>query len=269
MAITYNTSNNRSYTSSTERYENTRVYYSIILYLWITLLASFHQQDKRYLINILAGFSTHVGLILTLARLSGLAFTSGLVSKECVVNIAAITSMSFNVTGGVWASMVLTMIYRARVLLAINSSYSPVIALSMASICATGLVLLRLVFRSIAIINVVLLPMSYIETAIPHTLVLVSLVYKSCYVSNISWYLTWMRTIGAIDQTLSVIEASLYCQEWSLRNVIPTIDKNIVYLYNLEYYMNASNISVESRSCVVAIYSGIWFSIGIVSLILA
>ena len=99
----------------------------IFVFIGITLLASFHQQDKRYLINILAGLRTHVGLILTLARLSGLAFTSGLVSKECVVNIAAITSMSFNVVGGVFFCIVLTMIYRARVLVAINSSYSPVI----------------------------------------------------------------------------------------------------------------------------------------------
>ena len=81
--------------------------------------------------------------------------------------------------------------------------------------------------------------------------------------------LDWKRTIGTIDHTLLLIESTLYCQEWSCSNIIPTIDKNIVYLYNLEYWSISSIISSEWRLCVFTIYSGIWLTLGLVSIILA
>jgi hypothetical protein len=54
----------------------------------------------------------------------------------------------------------------------------------------------------------------------------------------------WNRSLGSIDQTLILIEATIYCQEWSCSNIIPTIDKNVMYLYNLEYWSISSIISV-------------------------
>ena len=141
----------------------------IFIFIGITLLTRFHQQDKRYLVNEIGGLVTIVGLRLTLARLCGLAFTSGLVSKECVVNIASITSLSIVMEFGVYIGRVLTIIYRARILVAMNSIYSTLRPLSIAGTCSSGLVMRRLVFRSITITNVVLLPISIlrVETIIP------------------------------------------------------------------------------------------------------
>lgn len=51
----------------------------IFIFIGITLLTRFHQQDKRYLVNEIGGLVTIVGLRLTLARLCGLAFTSQVV----------------------------------------------------------------------------------------------------------------------------------------------------------------------------------------------
>jgi hypothetical protein len=126
-------------------------------------LTRFHQQDKRYLVNEIGGLVTFIGLRLTLARLCGLAFTSGLVSKECVVNIASITSLSILMEFGVVAGRVLTIIYRARILVAMNSIYSTLLPLSIAGITGSGLVMRRLVFRSMTITNVVLLPISILR----------------------------------------------------------------------------------------------------------
>ena len=93
-------------------------------------MTRFHQQDKGYLVNEICGLVTVVGLRLTLARLCGLAFTSGLVSKECVVNVASITSLSILMEFGVIIRTVLTIIYRARILVAMNSMYSTLLHLS-------------------------------------------------------------------------------------------------------------------------------------------
>ena len=65
--------------------------------------------------------------------------------------------------------------------------------------------------------------------------------------------IVFFESIGVIDQTLILIEATLYCQEWSCSNIIPTIDKNIVYLYNLEYWSISSIISSEWSSCVFTV----------------
>ena len=64
---------------------------------------------------------------------------------------------------------VLTIIYRARILVAMNSIYSTLMPLSIAGTCSSGLVLRRLLFRSMSITNVVLLPISIlrVETIIP------------------------------------------------------------------------------------------------------
>jgi NADH-quinone oxidoreductase subunit L len=102
----------------------------IFIFIGLTLLTRFHQQDKRYLVNEICGLVAVVGLRLTLARLCGLAFTSGLVSKECVVNIASITSLSILMEFGVIIRTVLTIIYRARILVAMNSMYSTLLHLS-------------------------------------------------------------------------------------------------------------------------------------------
>jgi NADH:ubiquinone oxidoreductase subunit 5 (subunit L)/multisubunit Na+/H+ antiporter MnhA subunit len=141
----------------------------IFIFIGITLLTRFHQQDKRYLVNEIAGLVTIAGLILTLARLCGLAFTSGLVSKECVVNIACMTSLSIVMEFGVYIAIVLTIIYRARILVAIHSVFCTLRPLYLASTCPTGLVMMRLVFRSVTITNVVLLPISIlsVEVIIP------------------------------------------------------------------------------------------------------
>ena len=104
----------------------------IFIFIGLTLLTRFHQQDKRYLVNEIGGLVTFIGLRLTLARLCGLAFTSGLVSKECVVNIASITSLSILMEFGVVAGRVLTIIYRARILVAMNSIYSTLLPLHIA-----------------------------------------------------------------------------------------------------------------------------------------
>ena len=141
----------------------------IFIFIGITLLTRFHQQDKRYLVNEIGGLVTIVGLRLTLARLCGLAFTSGLVSKECVVNIACMTSLSIVMEFGVYIGRVLTIIYRARILVAMNSIYRTLMPLCLSCSCSSGLVMRRLVFRSVTITNVVLLPASIlrVETIIP------------------------------------------------------------------------------------------------------
>ena len=70
---------------------------------------------------------------------------------------------------GVYIGRVLTIIYRARILVAMNSIYSTLMPLSIAGTCSSGLVLRRLLFRSMTITNVVLLPISIlrVETIIP------------------------------------------------------------------------------------------------------
>ena len=135
----------------------------IFIFIGLTLLTRFHQQDKRYLVNDSLGLVTFIGVRLTLARLCGLAFTSGLVSKECVVNIASITSLSILMEFGVIIRRVLTIIYRARILVAMNSIYSTLLPLSIAGTCSSGLVMRRLLFRSMTITNVVLLPISILR----------------------------------------------------------------------------------------------------------
>lgn len=141
----------------------------IFIFIGITLLTRFHQQDKRYLVNEIAGLVTIVGLILTLARLCGLAYNSGIVSKECVVNIASMTSLSIVMEFGVYIGRVLTVLYRARILVAMNSIYSTLRPICFESTCSSGLVMRRLVFRSMTITNVVLHPISIlrVETIIP------------------------------------------------------------------------------------------------------
>jgi len=111
-----------------------------------------------YLVNEICGLVTVVGLRLTLARLCGLAFTSGLVSKECVVNVASITSLSILMEFGVIIRTVLTIIYRARILVAMNSMYSTLLVLRIAGLSSSGLVMRRLLFRTMTINNVVLNP---------------------------------------------------------------------------------------------------------------
>jgi len=130
----------------------------IFIFIGLTLLTRFHQQDKRYLVNEICGLVTVIGLRLTLARLCGLAFTSGLVSKECLVNIASITSLSILMEFGVIIRTVLTIIYRARILVAMNSMYSTLLVLRIAGLSSSGLVMRRLLFRTMTINNVVLNP---------------------------------------------------------------------------------------------------------------
>ena len=154
-----------------------------------------------------------------------------------------------------------------------NSIYSTLRCWSIAGTCSSGLVMRRLVFRSMTITNVVLLPISIlrVETIIPSMAIATTavIVIRLRTYSHGSRLDSWNRTIGTIDQTLLLIEATLYCQEWSCSNIIPTIDKNMVYLYNLEYWSISSIISSEWSSCVFTIYSGIWLTLGLVSIILA
>ena len=79
------------------------------------------------------------------------------------------TSLSIVMEFGVYIGRVLTIIYRARILVAMNSIYSTLMPLSIAGTCSSGLVLRRLLFRSMTITNVVLLPISIlrVETIIP------------------------------------------------------------------------------------------------------
>jgi NADH:ubiquinone oxidoreductase subunit 5 (subunit L)/multisubunit Na+/H+ antiporter MnhA subunit len=199
----------------------------IFIFIGITLLTRFHQQDKRYQNDATAGVVTILGLILTLARLSGLAFTSGIVSKECVVNIASMTALSIVMEFGVYIGRVLTIIYCINILLAMNSITIRLRPQCIASLTASGLVMRRLVFRSMTITNVVLLPIvSFrVETIIPSGFISSTAFIKLVYyrppnepmprinatftIDNIVFF----ESIGVIDQTLILIEATLYCQE--------------------------------------------------------
>ena len=67
---------------------------------------------------------------------------------------------------GVFTGRVLTIIYRARILVAMNSIYSTLLPLSLAGRCSSGLVLRRLVYRSSVLTNVVLLPIPILSVEI-------------------------------------------------------------------------------------------------------
>jgi hypothetical protein len=172
----------------------------------------------------------------------------------------------------------LTIIYRARILVAMNSMYSTLLVLRIAGLSSSGLVMRRLLFRTMTINNVVLSPSTILrgEFIIPSMAIattaimcLVMFIRLRYYRSQINLLDSWNRSIGTIDQTLILIEATLYCQEWSCSNIIPTIDKNVNYLYNLEYWSISSLYSSEWSSCVFSMYSGIWLTLGLVSILVA
>ena len=125
----------------------------IFIHVGITLLTRFHQQDKRNQSNAIAGLITTFGLILTLISLSGLIFSSGLVSKESVINISTTAYLGRVILIVVFIRIVLTCYYSTRIIISMNSIYNRLNTLIIVGTCSSGLLTLRLVFRWIITSN--------------------------------------------------------------------------------------------------------------------
>jgi NADH:ubiquinone oxidoreductase subunit 5 (subunit L)/multisubunit Na+/H+ antiporter MnhA subunit len=119
----------------------------IFILIGITLIASFHQQDKRNQSYVLAGIITTFGLILTLLSLSGLIFSSGLVSKESVIIYSTSCHLALVSIFVVFIRIVLTCYYSTRVISSMNCNVNRLNILIITGSCISGLLTPRLVFR--------------------------------------------------------------------------------------------------------------------------
>ena len=211
----------------------------IFIHVGITLLTRFHQQDKRNQSNAIAGLITTFGLILTLISLSGLIFSSGLVSKESVINISTTAYFGRVILIVVFIRIVLTCYYSTRIIISMNSIYNRLNTLIIVGTCSSGLLTLRLVFRWIITSNLLVLPTFHLSVELIFLIVSFLILFWVIFyikeaLNTIIW---WNKTIGTIDLMLILIQRMLYSNTWRWSNITIELDKNILLYYNLEYWL--------------------------------